>query len=99
MCVVPIERHMERRTGPQDTESLRQIYEEMQAGMTSLAAAIRMLESIPENHPDTIHVLGSRGIFGTAKDPGVLPKFHSFAEDAKRKANLLVREIRRKRRG
>lgn len=85
--------------GPHNAVSLRQIYEEVEAAMKDLAEAIKILEGLPEDQDDTIRVLGSRGMYGTDRYPGAVPKLEQFAGDAKKKATLLAREIRRRRRG
>jgi hypothetical protein len=90
---------MKTRTGPQDADSLQAIYDEMLIGMNDLAEAIRYLRTLPKGPASTIPVLGSRGMVGTERYPGVIPKFGQFSSDAKKKASLQVREYQRKRRG
>jgi hypothetical protein len=85
--------------GAHNAASLRQIYAEGAAALEELDAAIKTLEGIPEGEPDTVRVLGSRGLYGTERYPGAIPKLEQFCADAKKKAFLLVNEIRRKRHG
>jgi hypothetical protein len=85
--------------GPHNAASLREIYETAAAAMEELANAIETLEGIPAGESDDIRVLGSRGLFGTDRYPGALPKFAQFCGDARKKATLLSNDVRRKRRG
>jgi len=84
---------MERRTGSHTAESLRELALNLRASADRLEEAAKLLDSVPQG---TIHVTGSRGLLGTPRHPGAIPKLQKFSADAAVKARMLEREYRRR---
>jgi len=94
-CGADIRPMPQRRVGPQTAESLDQIGDDLESHLSKIREAARLLRMTQAGEID---VVGSRGLYGTPEHPGAIPSVRTFAEDAEKKAQALVRESQRKRR-
>jgi hypothetical protein len=98
VCLADVPSMAERRTGPHNVATIAQLIAEVTECLDKLTEVGRILNSLPQGPQGTIHPQGSRGLYGSVRHPGAVPKLQRFAEDALMKARMAEREHKRKQR-
>lgn len=83
------------RTETHDANSLATLLDRLDEINQSLTEAATILARVPGS---TIEVTGGRGLWGTARHPGAIPRLQQFAGDAIKKARLQEAIAKRKKR-